>query len=39
MTTRQPVVMDEWPAISESCTTERAITTIARWRGAYEALA
>jgi hypothetical protein len=38
MTTRQPVMMDEWPAVSESSATERPITSIATWRGAYEAL-
>jgi len=36
ITTRQPVVTNEWPVFSDSCTAERPITSIASWRGAYD---
>jgi hypothetical protein len=35
ITTRQPVVLDEWPAANESCPADAAFTSIASWRGAY----
>jgi hypothetical protein len=34
ITTRQPIVLDEWPA-ARGCEGEGAITSIASWRGAY----
>jgi hypothetical protein len=35
ITTRQPVVVDEWPAANESCPADAAITSVGSWRGAY----
>jgi hypothetical protein len=35
ITTRQPIVLDEWPAVDLPGTSERPITTVASWRGAY----
>ena len=37
LTTRQPIVLDEWPSIGSSTSRNGgAITTVARWRGAYD---
>jgi hypothetical protein len=35
ITTRQPIVMDEWPAANASRRADAAITSVASWRGAY----
>jgi hypothetical protein len=35
ITTRQPVVLSEWPTVNGSHATSRAITSIASWRGSY----
>ena len=35
ITTRQPIVLDEWPAVDLPRTNDRPITTVASWRGAY----
>jgi hypothetical protein len=35
ITTRQPVVLSEWPAVNGSHATPRAITSVASWRGSY----
>jgi hypothetical protein len=34
ITTRQPIVMDEWP-VSDSLPVDAPITSVATWRGAY----
>jgi hypothetical protein len=39
ITTRQPVVMTEWPDAGDIRTTDRAITSVASWRGAYGPIA
>ncbi len=35
VTTRQPVVIDEWPDAGEARGADAAITSVASWRGAY----
>jgi hypothetical protein len=35
VTTRQPVVIEEWPEAGESRGADAAITSVASWRGAY----
>jgi hypothetical protein len=35
ITTRQPVVLDHWPAVSAGSNMTGAVTTVASWRGAY----
>jgi hypothetical protein len=35
VTTRQPVVVDEWPDAGEMRGADAAITSVASWRGAY----
>jgi len=35
ITTRQPIVLDEWPACGLAGGSEAPITTVASWRGAY----
>jgi hypothetical protein len=35
ITTRQPIVLDEWPAVDAPDGRDRPITTVASWRGAY----
>ena len=35
ITTRQPVVIDEWPMVDGFSRPERPITSIASWRGAF----
>ena len=35
ITTRQPVVLSEWPPVNGSHATPLAITSIASWRGSY----
>jgi Glycosyl transferases group 1 len=38
ITTRQPVVLDEWPATPPPSPRDAAITSVATWRGAYGAI-
>ena len=35
ITTRQPVVLDEWPAVATPARMRGPVTTVATWRGAY----
>jgi|SRR6266545_438949 len=35
ITTPQPVVLDEWPAVEDDPPADAAITSVASWRGAY----
>jgi hypothetical protein len=35
VTTRQPVVVDEWPDAGDTRSADAAITSVASWRGAY----
>jgi hypothetical protein len=39
ITTRQPVVIDEWPDAGEVTATQPTITSVASWRGAYAPIA
>ena len=35
ITTRQPIVLDEWPATDLPAKSNRPITTVESWRGTY----
>ncbi len=39
ITTRQPVVLDQWPAATATNGSSGAVTTVASWRGAYGPIA